>query len=273
MLRRTLTAGLFLVLAAMFIFVGCSDDSNPNNANIGDPNAPAFQPMKAAISTAVDSTLGVALKFAYKPNRYPSDSDWDRPELGPNDSLLYNYVGGWHVLYLGLSASVDYNFTYTDSARFWQGETAVRQFSPDRCTGLDLIHHQNSSYKGTGDEYTDLSTYVNVSFRNRLQSSQYFYGHTHIVLDDYYVVANEQLNTNYDFELTANDVTYSLADQGSWSSAHVTGGQLIISVVVDNGTDLVEWDIDVNFSETGSAMVEATDGVKTYEFTVTPQYQ
>ncbi|MGB5137744.1 MAG: hypothetical protein WBP29_04360, partial [Candidatus Zixiibacteriota bacterium] len=118
-----------------------------------------------------------------------------------------------------------------------------------------------------------LNTYANVSFRNRLQSSQYFYGHTRVVLDNYYVVANEQQNANYDFQLTANDVTYSDAGSDPWYTSHATGGQLIISVIVDNGTDQIEWDVDVTFTGTGAAQVEATDGDKTYEFTITPQYQ
>lgn len=273
MLRRITFAGLFIVLAAMFTFVGCSDDSNPNGANVGDPDSPAFQPMKAAITTAIDSTLGMALKYAHKPNRFPTDIDWDRPQLGPSDSLLYNYVGGWHILYLGLTASVDYSFTYVDSARFLEGATAVQFFRADRCTGLDLIHHQMSTYSGTDTEYSDVRSYADLSFRDRLQASQHFYGHVNLELDHYREVSGQQDHVNYQFDVTANDINYTLNGTNPWYTSTVTGGQLIISVVVDNGTDSVEWDIDITFTETGAAQVDATNGTMNYEFTITPQYQ
>ncbi len=275
MLRRIITAGLFMVLAAMFTFVGCSDDSNPSNSNIGDPNSVAFQPMKAAITSAVDSTLGVALRFAFRPNHFPNDLVVDRPglELGPGDSLLYNYVEGWHILFLGLTASVDYNRTFVDSVRYWEGSTVVQRLSFSRVTGLDLIHHNSTTYKGTDGEYTDRDIYSDLSFRNLRQSSQYFYGYASVVLDDYYVESDHQYNTNYDFNLTANDVTFTLSPTSPWSNSYVTGGQLLISAAVDNNTDLVEWEIDVTFDETGQAQVEATDGSKTYSFSITPQYR
>lgn len=274
MFRRNFIAGLFLVLAATFAFVGCSDDANPNNSNVGDPNSPQFQPMKAAITTAVDSTLGVSMKFAYKPNRFPTDLGWDDgPVLGPNDSLLYNYNGGWHILYLGLTASVDYSFTFVDSVRFLEGALATQLFRPSICTGLDFIHHQSSNYSGVDDDYTDIQTYVDLSFRNRLEPTSYFYGHAKQKIDHYYEVSGEQKQISYQFDLTANDVTYEVDYANEWQHSNVTGGELIISVIVDNGTDSVEWDINIEFNQTGQAMVEATDGNKIYSFTITPQYQ
>ncbi len=273
MLRRSIIAGLFLVLAAMFTFVGCSDDANPNNANVGDPNSPEFQPLKAAITTAVDSTLGVSLKYAYRPNRFPTDVEWDDgPVLGPTDSLLYNYQGGWHILYLGLTTSVGYSLTFVDSARFWEDNNVVQFYRSRRCTGLDLIHHQSSAYNGTDDDYTDLQSYADLSFRNRQEQTQYFYGHLNHTIDHYYEVSGEQKQISYEFDLTANDVTYTIDYANEWQNSSVNGGELIISVIVDNGTTSVEWDINVEFNENGQAMVEATNGEKTYAFTITPQY-
>lgn len=274
MFRRSILAGLFLVLAAMFTFVGCSDDANPNNSNVGDPNSPEFQQMKAAITTAVDSTLGTSMKFAYKPNRFPTDLGWDDgPVLGPTDSLLYNYNGGWHILYLGLTASVDYSFTFVDSARFLEGSNVAQFFRSRACTGLDLIHHQSSAYNGTDDDYTDLQSYADLSFRNRLEPNPYFYGHVNHTIDHYYEVGGEQKQISYEFDLVANDVTYEVDYSSEWQNSNVTGGELIISVIVDNGTDSIEWDINIEFNESGQAMVEASNGEKTYSFTITPQYQ
>ena len=273
MLRRSVTAGLFLVLAAMFTFVGCSDDNTPSGPAVGDPNSVQFQPLKTAISTAVDSTLGVALKFAYKPNRFPSDVAWERPDMGPNDSLFYNFVGGWNILYLGLTASADHNFTYVDSARFWEGEEAVWNFRDYASTGVDLIHHQSTLYSGTSEEYTDQTIYVNVSFHNWNLTSRSFSGHVKLELDDHTVESGTQQNVNYDMSVTADNITFERATSGSWTQSHATGGEVTIVTTVDDGTNSVEWNISVGFNANGQAQVEATDGMTVYSYTATPAYQ
>lgn len=275
MLRRSLTAGLLLVLAAMFTFVGCSDDSNPADSNVGDPNSAAFQPMKAAISTAVDSSLGMAIKFAYKPNRFPSDVGYDQPELGPMDSLIYNYVGDWHILYLGLATGVGYNFSYVDSARLWEGDRAVKFYVEGKTTGLDFRHHQTSTYTGTNDEYSDLSTFADVNFRDINEDAPYFYGYLHVNIDHNYVVNNEQQNVNYDCEVTANDVSYLIDENDAWYNSHATGGDLNIVMNVDDSQQIVEWQITVEFDQNGVAHIVATNTVteKVYTYAEEPQYQ
>ena len=78
MLRRSCMAGLLVVLAFLFTFAGCSDNSTGNNKIVGDPNAPEFQNMKAAIASSVDSTMSIMLRFAANPGR-----------VAPQDTLTY----------------------------------------------------------------------------------------------------------------------------------------------------------------------------------------
>lgn len=273
MLRRSVTAGLFLVLAAMFTFVGCSDDNTPSGPAVGDPNSVQFQPLKTAISTAVDSTLGVALKFAYRPNRFPSDIGWERPEMGPNDSLFYNFVGGWNILFLGLTASADYNFTYVDSVRFWEGDEAVWNFRAESSTGVDLIHHQSTLYGGTDEEYTDQSIYVDVNFQNWNLSSRHFSGHVKLELDDHSVEEAAQQHVNYEMAVTVDNVTFERATSAPWTQSHATGGEANMVVTVDDGASAVEWNISVSFDQNGQAQIQATDGATVYTYSATPAYQ
>lgn len=271
MLRQSLAVGLFLVLAATLTFVGCSDD-NPTNSTVGDPNAPAFQPLKAAIAQAVDSTLAMSLKFAYKPNRYPSDIDWEWPALGPNDSLLYNYVGDWHVLYLGLSTAFDYSYVYVDSARFWEGTTAVQYFRSPYITGLDLIRHQTYTYTGSGDDYTNISSSLDLSFRDLQDPTRYFYGDAQVTIDDYYVEGGSQKTARYEFTANADDITYSVDHANPWYDSYPTGGTLTLTAAVERDDASVEWDITIEFQSNGAAQVSATDGHLTYSYTFTPEY-
>ncbi len=272
MLRPSLTAGLFLVLAATLTFVGCSDDKT-TNSTVGDPNSPEFQPMKAAIGQAVDSTLAISIKFAYKPNRYPSDIDWEWPALGPSDSLLYNYVGDWHVLYLGLSAAVDYDFVYVDSARFWEGDFAVQYFRFPYITGLDLIRHQTYTYTGSGDDYTNIASYLDVSFREWQQPTQYFYGDALVTIEDHYVVESVEKTARYEFTAEADNISYHLDASNPWYESYPTGGTLNVSAAVTTDEVDVEWTVTVEFMEDGTAQVEASNGTLTYTYAHTPAYQ
>lgn len=174
MMHRIVPGCLFALAVVALICVGCSSKSTNDGIVYGDPDTPAFQSMRAAIATAVDSTLAVAFNVAFNPYRFPTEDYWDRPELGPSDSVLYNYVNSWHVIYVGSATAGNYSATYVDSIRFWEGSTAVRFFNPQRSTAIDLIHHQSSQYSGTGQDYTDLAVYLSVQYTNWNQAGRQF---------------------------------------------------------------------------------------------------
>ncbi len=273
MLRRSTIAGLVLLMAGALIFAGCSSSSTDANNNMGDPDSPAFQAMKSAIAMAIDSTIAISLDFTFKPDRYPNDGNvgYDRPELGPNDSLLYNYVDNWHVLIVGGTSASNYQNTYVDSARYWEGSETKELFRWDRVTKLELIHHQSTSYTGSSSEYNDVEAYVNMDFDNWGQADQMFSGEAHVMVDMHYLESLSPQNDTYEFDIVAEDVVYSNPTDYSWTSCRALDGSMTITGTVTADGGVAEWSVEVEFMD-GTASITAQQGEMVYHYNMTPEY-
>jgi hypothetical protein len=273
MLRRSALAGIIFLMTGALILSGCSSSSTDVNNNQGDPNSIAFQGIKSAIEIAVDSTLGIALDFAHKPDRYPNEGNvgYDRPELGPNDSLLYNYVDEWHVMYVGGTGAGNYNNVYVDSARYWEGTRATELFRWDRVTQIDLIRHQGTSFDGTGSEYEEVSAYVNLEFDNWNQADQMFAGAASIAVDRHYLDGFSPKNDIYEFDIEIQDVGYSDAINFSWTERDAVDGTLNITGTVTTDDAVENWTVTVEFND-GAADVAAQLGEVIYQYSMTPDY-
>jgi len=273
MLRRSAIAGLILLIAGALIFSGCSSSSTDANSNVGDPNSAQFQNMKSAIAVAVDSTLAIAFNFTSKPDRYPDEGNigYERPELGPNDSLLYNYVDDWHVLYVGGTSASNYSNVFVDSARYWEGSVTKQLFRWDRVTRLDLIHHQSMSYQGSASEYNDITASVNLDFDNWGQADQMVSGDAKVTVDMHYLESMSEKNATFDFEITANDISYSDPMNHSWTGCQAMDGSITMTgtVMVDGASQ--DWTVNVDFMN-GTATVSAQLGGVVYTYSMTPEY-
>lgn len=273
MLRRSALAGLILLMAGALIISGCSSSSTDVDNNVGDPNSPEFQSMKSAIEVAVDSTLAIAFNFAHKPDRYPNEGNtgYDRPELGPNDSLLYNYVDEWHVLYIGAAGASNYSNVYVDSARYWEGSNAVELFRWDRVTQLDLIRHQSAAYEGSANEYDDISAYVNFEFVNWNQANQQFSGDASVTVDKHYLESLSPRNDVFEFDIEVEDVVYSDPLNYQWEYRQPLDGSLSITGTVTTANGEQDWTVDVSFAD-GNANISAQIGEVVYQYTMTPEF-
>jgi hypothetical protein len=273
MLRRSTIAGLILVMAGILTFSGCSSSSTQVDSNVGDPNAPEFQSMKSAISVAVDSTLAIALNFAHKPDRYPNEGNigYDRPQLGPSDSLLYNYVNDWHVLYFGGAGAANYDNVYVDSAQYWEGSDAVELFRWDRVTKLALIRHQSMNYSGSGSEYENVSAYFNAEFDHWGQVDQSFTGTAKVTVDSHYLDGMTAMNDTYEFEISADNVQYSNPSDYWWNERKADSGTLTITGTVTTAAGDQSWTVSVEFTD-GTADVSAQLGDVVYQYSMTPAY-
>jgi hypothetical protein len=280
MLRRSCMAGLLVVLAFLFIFAGCSDNSTGNNKVVGDPNAPEFQNMKAAIASSVDSTMSIMLRFASSPGKIaPQDSLNLRPDWGilnPADTLLHNFVDGWNIVYLGLTTGVDYNRTVVDSARFFIENNAVDQYFTYHVDKMDFIHHQTDTYKGSGDSHQNSSTYVDVSytgFGGSMIHSGTLGGRGKFVWDDYYQTIGGIVHDNYQFNTTFNAVGFVQDASQPWTPGTATSGTITVTATVTTADIEKTWTATVTFSSTGTAQITATTGNTEYSYQITPTYQ
>jgi hypothetical protein len=276
MLRRSLCAGLFGVLAILLTFTGCSDDPTGNNTIVGDPNSPQFQKMRAAIATTIDSTLGIALKFGAIPSRFPQDSAHARPDLGilnPEDSVLYNYVGGWNVLYIGLTSTANYNYVFVDSARFLFGGVPYKDIS-NLIDQLMFVHHQTNVYKGNDSEYQDFTSYVNLDYQQwPVPDYQFVQGTGHFILDDYYQVNSQAKHDHYDFSLVVDDMKFTDNINDPWWFGHPSSGSILLTGSFTDGSVTANWTVTAAFNAEGQATIHAVSGNVEYDYSETPDYQ
>jgi hypothetical protein len=280
MLRRSGMAGLlFVVLAIFFTFAGCSDNSTGNNRVVGDPNAPEFQNMKAAIASSVDSTMSIMLRFAANPGRVaPQDTMNLRPDWGvlnPADTLLHNYVDGWNIVYLGLTTGAEYNRTLVDSVRFFIENNALDRYFSYHVSRMDFIHHQTDTYKGSPESYQSSGTYLDVDY------TDYSYANTargtldgsgKFVWDDYYQMIGGTAHDNYEFNTTFNAVEFAQPATQPWTPGIAVAGTITLTATVTKAEIEETWTATVTFSSTGAAQITATTGRTEYSYQMTPIY-
>jgi hypothetical protein len=274
MVRRSCLAGLLVVLALLFTFAGCSDNSTGNNKITGDPNSPEFQKMKAAIATSVDSTLSTMLRFGGDPGKAsPQDTLHLRPDWGvlnPNDTLMYNYVNGWNIVYLGLTTGAEYNRVYVDSARFWLENDLVDQYFSYHVTQMDYIHHQTNTYKGAEDDYQNTATYLNVDYDAYSSTGGTLTGVGKFVLDDYYETTSGSTHDKYEFVVNLSAVAYSQPINQPWTSSYTTSGTLTMTATVTKDDVSNSWTMTATFSANGTAQITANTGNTEYQYQITP---
>jgi hypothetical protein len=278
MLRRSGMAGLLLVLAILFTFAGCSDNSTGNNKIVGDPNAPEFQNMKAAIATSIDSTMSIMLRFAANPGRVaPQDSMNWRPDWGvlnPADTLLHNFVNGWNIVYLGLTTGADYNRSLVDSVRFYIENNTLDRYFSYHVGQMDFIHHQTDTYKGTGGSHQNSSAYLNVNYTNYTNTiGGTLDGSGKFVWDDYYQTIGGIVHDNYQFNTTINAVRFDQAVHQPWIPGTATSGTMALTATVTTAEIEQTWTATVTFSSTGTAQITATTGNTEYSYQMTPTYE
>lgn len=275
MLRRSCMAGL-LVLALVFAFAGCSDNSTGNNKVIGDPNAPEFQNMKAAIQVSIDSTIATALQFAADPGKYaPADDGRLRPDWGvmnPEDTLLHNFNNGWNIIYLGLTTGVDYNRTLVDSVRFMIENGVVDQYFTYHVGSMDYIHHGTDTYKGTEDTYHNSSTYVNLDYTGFSTGGGTINGLGKFVWDDYYVNNGTATHDNYQFNTNFNAMAFTQPTDPPHTAGVVVSGTMTLTASVTTGQTTKSWTGTVTFNANGTGTVVISTGNTEYTFNVTPTF-
>ena len=284
MLRRSCMAGLLIVLAFLFTFAGCSDNSTGNSKVVGDPNAPEFQNMKAAIASSVDSTMSIMLRFAVDPGKVaPQDSMNLRPDWGvlnPADTLLHNWVNGWNIVYLGLTTGAEYNRTLVDSVRFFIENNTLDRYFSAHVGQMDFIHHQTDRYKGSENSHQSSGTYVDVVYTGvSTGNNGYSVSHSTLdgsgtfVWDDYYQTIGGTAHDNYQFDATFNAVKFAQAASQPWTPGIATTGTVTLTATVTTAETEGTWTATVTFNSTGTAQVTATTGSTEYSFQMTPNYQ
>lgn len=280
-MRRSAIVLFTMLLAAAIFTAGCSDDSTtPNGTITGDPNSPAFQSMRSAIETTVDSTLYQYFDFATFPDRYQVEPDADtityiRGELGvtnPADTVLYNYVDGWHILYVGLTTLADYQALYVDSVRF-KAMGIVQAHVTEGTDELDLIRHAVSSYDGSESDYLNVNLYANANFMDYNSPDQVINGVGRCVLDQHYLVNQTPVQETFDFDVTVEDLAYDWEQGTPWNEINATGGVITMTGTITGTVSSSTWTITVTFTETGNANISALTGNTTYNYALTPFMQ
>lgn len=277
MLRRSTFMILFSLFAVAVLTVGCSDDTTtPTGTVIGNPNSAEFQATRAAIATSVDSTLCQVFEFAADPDHFqitdPMDTLGDiRAELGvtsPADTVWYNYVDGWHIIYVGLTSLANYNATFVDSARFMSGET-VQTHVDDNTDAMYYIFHHNSEYDGGAQVYANITMYANAALTEYQSEDQVIDATGNIVLEDHYLINQTEMTKTYNFTVTVVDLAYDWSQDMPWDQITVTAGTVTLTGTISDGTTTSTWSATVSFDPEGTGNVHATTGSTTYDYEMT----
>jgi hypothetical protein len=274
MLRRSCMAGLLLVLALVFTFAGCSDNSTGNNKIVGDPNATNFQSMKAAIEAAVDSTTSIALHFAANPGKFaPVDSLHLRPDWGvmnPEDTIRHTTLNGWNIVYLGLTTGVDYDRTLVDSVRFFIESHDIDIFYTYHVVAMDYIHHGTDTYTGGSDSYQSTSSYVDLDFTNYQGTGGTINGNGGFTWNDTYRTISGLYHDTYQFTTNMTGVTFTQQGASPNNPGQMVSGAMTMAVNVTNDDQSQTWSIVATFNQDGTAQIVATTGNTEYSYPMTP---
>jgi len=223
--------GLGLMLA-LTMFWGCSDDGTNSTIVRGDLNDPEFM----AIRPSLDDVIESAVEGTFDPltNRwdFPLDSStwrnkddyWLGP-LNPDDSVEYEYEGGWHVIYLAhLSASG--SEVFYDSMAFFVNDAPWMMFT---------VEVSNVKYRGSyqltendGETVIEdvITTRVDLADVNTDVATGT--GTMNIVSNSVYSQGQSDMDETFDFDIILGPMTFMRPTLNNWDSYETANGELDI---------------------------------------------
>lgn len=268
MYHKRFFAGLSLalmIMAALFMW-GCSDDepSAPTNTTQpGDPEDPVFVVVQDQINNCIDS---MALYFDYGlDNIYSVPMDSDQVEqqhgsLGPDDTLITGYSGGWHTLYVSIQHEQSFDKFINDSVQFQIDGVPVE--SPDGLDYLHFIRRWGVEWNVTDVSYTNGYGRFEFEYSNLDQDVTTLNGSNDVLLEWRWYGDQATVEATFDVHVTIDEVQISKVPNYGWTSGCPSSGMMTMDIDeaywYDDGTNsdmtLYSWEAAVVF-EDGTATI------------------
>jgi len=255
--------GLLLLVAFVFVWVGCSDDESPSGPTQGSETDTQFLLIQDQINEYLDSTQAVLTLGLENIVQLPTDTEEVvniHGPMGPNDTALYSYANGWHVVYIAKYAT-NFNFSFRDSIQFKNGDVIVE--TPDPLDYLHFIQHWNLASNLTDQTHTDLTRYINLVYDNLDTDTATIDGTNNADVEWNYINGDTTITATFDMNATATDVNVVRSNLYGWVSGCPCSGEIDMTIneaySADDGTN------QASFNRTWTVTIELDDGVATVD--------
>ncbi len=280
MRTRSILPGFGLLLLAAFVFViaGCSDDKTPATSNLtpGSETDPQFLLIQDQINEYLDSTQNVFSIGLENISKLPTDTDEVviiNGPLGPNDTALYSYANGWHVMYIAKYA-LNFDVRFRDSVQFKNDGVAVE--TPNPLDYLHFIRYWVFTSNLTSQTHTDMSRYINLIYDNLDTDTASINGTNNSDIAWTYINGDTTITATLDMNVTVDNINVVRSNLYGWVSGCPCSGTLDMTIGEEyeatDGTNQVnlskDWTVTIEV-EDGVATIDIVSGTETWHYTYT----
>jgi len=277
-----LTALTGVLLIALFVFYGCSNDKTTSTPTVtyGSIDDPEFVPVKTRIDSTLTIFIGDILVGFDNLYAYPDDTVSVRAELTPPfvvpdgtagvDTLIALYDNGWYYVYATYTGNL-YSARVTDSIQYQSNGTPVQDLSAN----IDFVHFINKwEFTAVNPDitHTDFDGRNNFTYANLDQSVSTINGETVNNVEAVYIGVDTTMTNNFDFSFTAANVQVARTIHG-WKASCPVAGTLDMTMTHTyswthadtQGSGSGEWTIQVTF-DNGTATITASNGTSNWRY-------
>lgn len=270
--------GLILLAAILLFWAGCSSNktivnNEPTDGSLTDPE---FLLVKQQINNYLDSTMELLTGGFENIAHLPTDTDQVdiiHGPMGVNDTVTYQYIGGWHITYVSHYYQ-NFDFRFRDSVQFQKNSIAVP--SADSADYMRYIHHWYISSNFINVTHTNSSGDVDIVYTNLDTDTATINGTNDMMIVWNFISNDSTLTATFDIDVTVDNIRTKKAMDG-WISGcpcsgdiNMTIAQSSILVVNDATTIRVRnWAIDISFNNgTATATITSDNEKWTYTYAV-----
>jgi len=225
--------GLFLLALVFIAFIGCSEEKvvvPDSNLAAGSPTDPEFLLLKEKVDGYFTETEGIFALGLENIFQLPTDTETIRNQyaaMGPNDTVQYVYINGWHVTYIS-RYNAYYNDYFRDSVQFMLDEVPVQE--PDNIDHLQYIRYWGFTINPTDETRTNKYGYANVVFDNLDQEVSTINGINDIQFEWNYVCPDSTVKAVFDMQVAANNITVRKSFTYGWTSGCPCSGAMTMTI-------------------------------------------
>jgi hypothetical protein len=266
---------LLALTAAVIIVAGCSDDNVPTNQTTeGSLDDPVFIPVQNQISNYLDSSIEIFSSALDNSYRAPTDTQYVRVQyspLGPNDTVVCAYAGGWYIVYVGKDNAYITLHT-TDSIQFQRDGSVVE--NPLEMDYMHFVRRWDFVSKLTSVTHTNIEGRADLEFENLDGDMATINGTKELNVEWNYVNDDSNIVSVYEITAAIEDLTIYQSPGFGWSSGCPSSGSVRMEIAqswtvtkgsVSNTTNLV-WEVDIAINE-GVAAVTVEGLNKIWHYT------
>jgi hypothetical protein len=180
--------------------------------------------------------------------------------LGPNDTAVYSYANGWHVIYVAKYLT-NFNFNFRDSIQFKNNNVTVEV--PDPLDYLHFVHYWNLASNLTNQTHTDMSRYINLVYDNLDTDTATIEGTNNADVQWTYINGDTAITATFEMNATAANVNVVKSNVLGWVSGCPCTGTL--DMTVSEAYSATDGTNQANLTRDWTVSIELDDGIATVD--------